>query len=243
MPFASSAQEYYKDQINSDTTNVDSCRIPRVIIKFAPLSLIDFYSSIQAGVEFRLSPLVGLQTELGYIMPLTGNLIYDYEQYKRMTGVRSRNEIRFYLGNSFIDGEQYLALEAMFTRVRFQREGIFGFNCGTFECDYFEKSHYSLVQNIKAFHVKYGFQNINYKNIVFDFYGGVGIRSVEVLTVDKPEATQFRRPLFWNGENIVTVWPSLSFGVKVGYVLNYYKSEKFHKKKRSLDNWLNNIIY
>ena len=42
----------------------------QLVLKFAPLSLLDFYSALQMALEYRVGKVSSIQVEAGYILPL-----------------------------------------------------------------------------------------------------------------------------------------------------------------------------
>lgn len=71
----------------------DTVYLPKHIIKFSPISLLDFNTpSFQFSYERSLENNAAIQFELGYI----NNVIYDIFQFRPTQGYRARVELRRY---------------------------------------------------------------------------------------------------------------------------------------------------
>ncbi|MDQ3535737.1 MAG: DUF3575 domain-containing protein [Bacteroidota bacterium] len=194
-----------------------------LIIKLAPLSLIDFKQSLQVAVEYKIKPRTTFQNEIGYINNLLN--LYTYDDYRNMKGLRTRFEIRFYQKNFFdyVSGF-YIAPEIFYVYTNYQRIGELGRGCLAGRCDYFERKKFTVHKDVFGYHFKVGYQRIANDRILFDFYGGAGLRHVFIHSPDTETEQDFfneqsdldpLRPY----NNGTFLRPSFSLGMKIGYLL------------------------
>lgn len=196
-----------------------------LILKFSPLSLIDYRQSIQFAVEYKVKPRITFQNEIGYINNFMD--LYEYRNDMNMKGLRTRFETRFYKQNVLqeVNGF-YLAPEVFFVHTAYQRETELGRGCVDWNCDYFELKKYTINKNVFGYHFKIGYQNISYDRILMDIFGGFGVRHVFIHTTDtevEQESVSERSDVFpfsfgpFNKGSFTR--PSMSLGFKVGYLI------------------------
>lgn len=197
-----------------------------LIIKIAPLSLIDIKQSFQIAVEYKVKPRLTFQNEVGYINNNVFNL-YPDEDFMNLRGFRTRFESRFYQKN-FLDEVNgfYLAPEIFFVHTNYQRASELGRGCTGWNCDYFERIKYSVIKNVVGYHFKFGYQRVSYGRVLLDIYGGFGLRHVFMHTPGvELEQDSLREPsdLFPSGFGTFNRGKftrySMSLGLKVGYLI------------------------
>lgn len=159
----------------------------RTALKFAPLSLLDIYSSVQFAVEQKAGNKSSLQLEGGYIFPINLSQWEENEQYEDMEGFRVRTEYRYYLVLSKDRmGGLYLGPELLFIKLKYDMEEIdkvyFFQGNGDY---YYQKYEYEIDKRVFGFHAKIGYQKIFSDGFLLDFYAGLGSRNVNV-TSGKP---------------------------------------------------------
>jgi hypothetical protein len=168
---------------SSDTLRIINIRQPHYIIKWAPLSLIDQDNTVQFGIEYLFKGPVSLQQEVGYGWFNFNGKSDNGAAYKNREIWRSRTELRFYVANN---GQvrrphgAYLALEFLYKRMNYSKEGNVGRGCNGPDCEYFEKMNYKLFRDVFGYHGKMGLQFIIEKRLAVDLYIGGGLRSIVV---------------------------------------------------------------
>lgn len=152
----------------------------RMVLKFAPLSLVDFYSAIQFALEYRIGKVSAIQLEAGYITPLLPKDTSFEDDFREMEGYRVRSEYRHYFRlNSDQTGGLYFAPEILFLHVDFERTGTFGINVtGLPDYDYYQQMDYDVTKEVLGYHAKIGYQKKFTDYFILDFYGGLGARHV-----------------------------------------------------------------
>jgi hypothetical protein len=178
----------------------------KLILKLAPLSLIDITPTVQAGIEYLFTSHFGLQQEVGY-----GN--FSYWESKQV--FRLRTEARYYLSPQNNPGF-YLALEGFYKYLDDSGHYKFFFIFPTREPEPEQRSIFGL-------HFKWGKQLLLGKNWILDMYMGVGFRRAKVHTWQQ-ERTDYEQPggpLVFPAhyQTYYENWPSLTLGVKIGYCI------------------------
>lgn len=173
-------------QIEGTSADGDASEEPelqtRTILKFAPLSLLDIYSSIQFAVEQKVGAKTSLQIEAGYILPIDLNDGRRDANYENMRGLRLRSEFRYYLVlNKMNTGGLYMAPEFLFINLNYDVEEIdkvFFLNGeGAF---YYRQTEFDVDKRVFGYHLKIGYQKVFTDGFVLDFYAGLGGRNVIV---------------------------------------------------------------
>lgn len=89
-------------------------------------------------------------------------------------------------------------------KVNFRNETSIGRECKDGSCAYFERVDYPVMKNVLGYHVKIDTQQIIEERIALNFYGGLGIRYININTSAISEGDNIRgRELF----NINPVYP------------------------------------
>ena len=201
------------------------------ILKFSFLSLLlDPLPSLQFAVEHQIARRQSLQHELGYIAPLLYGSSYNSSFGRNLNGIRIRNEYRYYIAPDESGlGGFYFAPEILLIFLGYQETGTFGQHCEElFACAYFERKDYKVRKQVYAFHPKIGYQWVN-RRFVIELYGGLGIRKVRIQHLDKPGFREWNEDgnnWFDKGEGKYDL-PSMSFGMKIGFLLKKREEEAF----------------
>lgn len=191
-------------------------------VKFNMLELFNPIPSYQFSVEYGLGGQLSLQHDLGFITNYAP--IYALSD-KQLTGIRTKNEIRYYLNNQKAERRfgAYTSAEIMWNYYKFVSEEEFAMDNWT----YFEMKEVTRYKNVFAFHQKYGYQfQFSNSKAVFDVYIGAGIRSVykktELPTNGELNTTGINFNLFdgiGNSSDGNSIVPSFSLGYKLGIFL------------------------
>lgn len=154
----------------------------RTVLKFAPLSLLDIYSSVQFAVEQKVGARTSLQLEAGYILPINLNDGRGDANYENMRGLRLRSEFRYYLVlNKERTGGLYMAPEFLFINLDYDVEEIAKFYFLNGDGDfYYKQSEFGIDKRVFGYHLKTGYQKVFTDGFVLDFYAGLGGRNVVV---------------------------------------------------------------
>lgn len=163
-------------------------RQPLLLIKWAPLSLVDQDNTVQFGVEYLFKGPVSLQQEIGYgWFNFTDN--NDNGPFKNREVWRSRTELRFYAatnGQLRKPKGPYLAMEFLYKRINYNKQGNVGRECNGFECEYFEKMDYKILKDVYGYHGKIGWQFLIENRLAIDLYIGGGLRGINVKSPGLP---------------------------------------------------------
>lgn len=154
----------------------------KTILKFAPLSLLDIYSSIQFAVEQKVGAKTSLQLEAGYILPIDLNDGREEADYENMHGLRLRSEFRYYLVlNKSRTGGMYMAPEFLFINLDYDVEEIaeIYFLHGN-GWSYYKQLEFEVDKKVFGYHLKVGYQKVFTDGFVLDFYAGLGGRNVVI---------------------------------------------------------------
>jgi hypothetical protein len=159
---------------------------PSLADKFSVPHLFYFYPSVQIGLEHKLFKNVNLQYEAGWIFNINSN---DSENYQNKRGFRGIAEVRYYIPSPpkipfYIAGEFY------YSRIKFDRSQVIGYDCQTGECSYFKYETYKIENDHQGVGLKYGMLlfpgwNRN-RSFFFDINGGLAYRSIAYHDIDKP---------------------------------------------------------
>lgn len=182
--------------------------MPRVIIKAAPISLLNGYDgpSARMGVEYKLKDNFNLYNELGYFF-------YN-------TGIITKVELKKYVSNlyaeSFImSSREYISFEFAFKRQEYGTgDSIYG-NAGQYYKDF------NVRKSVECLTVKYGTLLVYKRGLTIDLFIGAGIRLRQGCnTLEKSESIKSSSDY---GPNVFTnyagrmIFPNVDIGVKIGF--------------------------
>lgn len=200
--------------------NHDSLRysnLPRHVVKFSPLHLINFYPTLQVAYEFRLKNNFALQADLGYVLSYKIN---TDPEFKDKRGVKLKTEVRYYL-LSFITshGAWYLSAEPYINIINFDRQTV-QTECFDLDCTIQYRRWYD-------FKVKYREQGIAFKygihryagKITLDMNIGLVLRHVDYKKPNIPRG--FNEPDEWGWFEIPNEEKRTVIGPTVGFRLGY----------------------
>ncbi len=191
---------------------------PRWAIKLAPLSILDFVDpTIQVGVEYLITPSLGIQQEVGFMRVKNWFNSNNTEEHPRNI-LRLRTELRYY--SSLDRKTPYIALEGFYKHVSQQREQEID------QGNYWEKVSYTQIRNVLGFHFKIGWQfSLNHnERLIMDVYTGIGMRRIVAHTTNREKvppallSSDSFIDLQISGNKTYTL-PSIALGFKIGYWL------------------------
>lgn len=184
----------------------------RWIVKWAPYSILDPDATIQGGFEYKINSRLGFQQEIGF-----GKFSYwqtesdDETRYLPKTVIRLRTELRRYFSKQERNPEGgYWAVEAFYkyTSQPHEAEANMGM--------YFQQVEYRRIKNVFGLHAKVGIQVRAGSRFLFDFYGGLGFRVIDIQTPGWDEGRGWF--VFSRGSGTYNA-PSMSMGGKIGYAI------------------------
>ncbi len=190
-------------------------------IKFNMLALFDPVSAYQFSYEYGIGGRFNLQHEFGYI---THNSPMYYGNDKKLDGFRIKTELKYYMPDrEHTRTGMYFSGEAMWNKYSMTKEAQFAMQ----DWSYFQMMDVTKHKNVFAFHQKFGYQaGIKDSKVVFDFYIGLGVRSVYTQT-DYPEEGELVSgedldffTVFGSSDNGFSVRPSFTMGYKIGIFLS-----------------------
>jgi hypothetical protein len=203
-----------------------------VLIKFAPLSHIDFDNTIQLGSEQMLNKSWSIQEELGY-----GNIKMNvwgqdyYFENKDKETYRAKLEVRKYKNYGYgMPIGNYWAIETFFKQVNKIDDVTIGRECSqTWNCAYQERIEGIRQKLVFGGHIKLGRQfyikdSGQKTRFVLDFYMGVGLRYINIgnSNYDKRENdTIISNNGFTGFQRNVGSFGAISgaMGLKLGYLV------------------------
>ncbi|GAA4454288.1 hypothetical protein GCM10023189_20540 [Nibrella saemangeumensis] len=212
---------------------------PRWVIKFSPQHLFDPDNTVQFGLERILSHRQSVQGEFGYgsgVMNLYRNS--ESSQYLLPEYWRGRAEWRFYTNRYRTNRNfnvnvrspaplgNYLAVELFYKQANAFERFSAGRECVGGQCAYFEQLETAVMKYVWGSHFKVGRQFVagtENNRLVLDMYLGVGIRFKAISRSPIPAEDQvfrmrnyFLYDPFYPGSLVL---PSLTAGLKIGYIL------------------------
>lgn len=195
---------------------------PRIILKWAPLSLIDIYSAVQFALEYRIGGKSAIQAEAGYIFPINISESSIRDNYDNMKGYRLRTEYRYYLSikKNRTDGF-YLAPELFFISIKFDERNAVKIPLNAFGDFYYQEKQFKVNKTIFGYHLKVGYQQLLTDWLVIDFYAGLGVRHVNFSSDESlDDWLNKRNSIFFSEDREQTERVSASYGIKLGILLN-----------------------
>ena len=206
-----------------------SRREPVLLLKFAPLSLLDLDNTFQAGVEYGLADRWSVQTEVGWGTSQANFSLSKSRRSDRPQAVwRVRSEIRRYFSPFVATSSSprfYVALEVFYKRVNARQRTNVGRDCDRGNCAYFEDMQLRTEKNVMGSHYKAGYQRRMSGRFFLDAYLGFGWRFIFIKAPNLPGDAFFPED---QGDIILGVRPvypgkyrlfSASLGLKVGYLI------------------------
>jgi len=200
--------------------------MPRWVVKFAPLSLVDPDNTIQFAAERRLGRRNAVQAEAGY--GFQGMNLWQNSQNTRYTDRevwRGRIEWRHYFQRSNWPQGPYMALETFYKQVNVRENGTVGVGCSGGPCQYYQQFTAPLQKYVWGGHIKFGGQaSLTADERLFvDVYMGVGFRNrqVERFRTDNADGYVYGYgySIFDSFSPVAYPLLSLSGGMKIGYSL------------------------
>ncbi|MBC7891664.1 MAG: DUF3575 domain-containing protein [Sphingobacteriaceae bacterium] len=198
----------------------------RVILKIAPLALLDPDGTFEGALEFMPRPKWSIQQSFGYGNSTILPFYRPYDDQNWQAVWRLRTEFRRYIRGGYTPrrtNNMYYAVEGLFKRVHVTQQGAVGRECANGDCAYFQTVRYRNAKDVYALHGKWGWQLAS-DRWNFDLYVGVGFRQIYLFYRDLP--ADARPPLSnnfrintWRAPTEVMV-PSVLAGAKVGWLLS-----------------------
>ena len=197
----------------------------KVVLKWAPVPLFDFYNTLQLGVEIPFpDPRFSFQQELGYGHSSFNIWYAEREDMPDRHSFRSRSQLRYYLRewNSF---RIYFAGEYFIRNSRTYARSYIGGNC-EHGCDYYKETPHATARLAKAVHLKFGFQSWLSPRICMDVYAGPGFRSIRSKSFTTNVPDYYDDGPWWENSNTRAGQPIPSFamGFQLGIRLGKIKS-------------------
>lgn len=198
-----------------------------VIIKFAPLALVDFDNAIQFGVEVPLGKGLSVQQDLGYGPKGINGWQSTSDNPAEKQTFKSRTNLRYY----YLERRRmkpYVSAELLLKKVIYSQNKWVGMECSERwgPCNYFENKMIKTRRMVGAGHAKAGMQFYFSSRIALDLFAGVGFRSIKVRSMTSlPGNVRVPRNDNWfendtPGTNEFI--PSLSLGAHIGIILGKF---------------------
>jgi hypothetical protein len=195
--------------------------IPRTALKIAPLTMVNFYPTVELSFEQKIGRRISAQVGYGYVLNYNSN--YDPE-YQNKRGYKVKLEIRYYLMSSEKYNLSYYISPGVYMNVvDFDREAARQ-ECYDLSCTNTFTRYYTYVVNYReqGFTLKFGFVKHFSKSVFMDINGGWSLR---FINYDEPaippglntfgnENDSFLSD-FPNEEDRVGLMPMLGF--RIGY--------------------------
>lgn len=210
----------------SGQTVLDDTR-DKVVLKWAPLSMLDYYNTFQVGAEIPFSnPRFSFQQEFGYGHSRFNVWFAERDDVPDRHIFRSRSQFRYYFKewNSF---RLFAAAEFALRRSRTFNAKYIGVDCDG-ECSYFRETEYTTERLVNALHGKFGFQTWLSRRVSLDVYTGFGLRTVKNKSLTPGISPSWDDDGgWWDEPNASFREPSPSFvpGFQIGIRLGKIRSE------------------
>lgn len=191
-----------------------------LILKFAPLSLLDpFGENVHIGSEFNLNGPFSIEADLATYVQ-----IFDSPRIKDRLGFKFKPEIRYYLTSKKRKtsdcGGFYIANELYFIFDKFKRGDTFRHYDQTLDTNYLYHDYERIRRFIIGDNFKIGYQAVTKIKLTFDYYFGLGLKYYKGsydYKVNDPICCNVMRPFEIAVDKGIK--PDMTFGIKVGYVL------------------------
>lgn len=153
-----------------------------VVAKFCPLALLDFNGlTIQGGVELKLSNKISWYNEFGIKIGRGISELNVDTNIVASEGYKAKTEIRYYFKankNTRFEGD-YFAANIFFIKDIHNR-GITYYQASDSSS---RIDNFGVKKNVFGMNIIYGHQETIFKNFLFDFYIGLGVRLRNISTV------------------------------------------------------------
>jgi hypothetical protein len=213
-----------------------------VVLKVAPLSLIDLDPTVQVAVEIPLRQKWSIQQEVGYGWPKLDWLKTQDAGLQPHSTFRARTEIRYYFSPDLLRNSNvkkgpagfYLSGEGMYKKLTAQESAKWELFSGPVLTGPVSQTKKGTARHVYGLHAKVGFQGaISAKNprLIVDVYVGAGFRLISVRQAGQPLDHSLTKG-DWVYLNRFTPFvgilpkPSLAGGVKIGWMINSGKKIK-----------------
>jgi len=157
-----------------DTLSHDAL-IPKSVIKYSPLHLVNHYPSIQFAYEFALAGQWTAQFDAGYVIDYG----YDLDEFKNKRGFKLKAEPRYYFDGKPDKGVLfYFAAEFYGNRINFDRTEVQQ-ECFDLGCNHRYTREYDMTVKYRELGSTVKFGRLKwYRDIVFDFNFGLSLRYI-----------------------------------------------------------------
>ncbi len=217
----------------SNATAQDSTiqyRAPRVILKLAPLSLLDPDATIQGAMEVRVSQRNAVQVEAGLGEKGIQIINDDKRSFSDWSIWRVRSEYRHYTSRYRTNTRKNITIRSPFPLGNYWAiEGFAKEITGkkSFSNPIFQTGRQQISRYVVGGHVKWGRQIAipgaslqDLSRVLLDFYVGLGVRyGITDLTPDTPDALCGCGLIDNRFMESRRVNPSVAAGVKIGFGL------------------------
>lgn len=192
----------------------------RLILKFAPLSLLDpFGDNIHLGSEFQVKGPFSIETDFAtYVQFL------DSPRIKDRLGFKFKPEIRYYLNSKKQKTSNYkgfyIASELYFIFDKFKRGDTYIHYEQALDTNYLYHDYERIRRFIVGDNIKIGYQAVTRIKLTFDYYFGLGLKYYNGsydYKVSDPICCKVMRPFEIPVDKGIR--PDVTFGIKIGYVL------------------------
>tara|TARA_B100000809_G_scaffold86653_1_gene85015 strand:- start:8480 stop:9238 length:759 start_codon:yes stop_codon:yes gene_type:complete len=192
----------------------------KLIINFAPLSIIDVYSgpSYRFGVEAKINNHFSINIE-------GGGYFQNFTKMRNIKGVVTKSELKYYVEDIFHERfleRLYISAEFFYKNQSYNYTDSISISKDT---PNYQKQ-YTITKFISAWSVKVGYMQIFKNRFVFEYFAGLGRRDKNVdctltddeynnITYGEADAS-FERQSNRCGKQITL---NLIWGFKLGYVI------------------------
>ncbi len=194
--------------------------IPRHAFKFAPLTMANFYPTLELSFEQKIIRQFTVQIGYGYVLNYKDN---NNQEYQNKRGYKAKLEIRYYIMPSErYNLVYYLAVGGYMNVVDFDRETsrqeCYDLSCTNTFIRYY---NYVVKYREQGFTLKFGFVKHFSKSIFMDINGGWSLRFIDYDEPTMPGGlNDFGDVSFFfsdipNEEDRIGLMPILGF--RIGY--------------------------
>lgn len=192
-----------------------------VVLKWAPLSLFEYYNTFLLGVEipFR-NPRFTFQQELGYGHASMSIWFTEDEARPNRHVVRSNSQFRFYI-KEWKSFRLFTAAEYFLRRSRTYAIEFDPHDCEGGCADY-SGAPYDTERIVNALHLKFGFQAWLSRRISLEVYTGYGYRTIKSRSLTPGVSPLWRNKERWwdiPQASLREPLPSFAPGFQIGLLL------------------------
>ena len=188
----------------------DSSFTNRLILKVAPLSLIDFYSGSSYKFGFEIKPISQLSITGDF-----GGYFRNFNVWKNYSGYNIDLGVRYYLKKNSLNERYYLGVNYFYKNQGFDYHDTIQSNI-----EYY--TDYRTQKEVTCANVNFGWLKNYRQRLVIDLFAGIGMRYKKVdstLTIEELEKGKEyadSQSLYFLVTPGKFIYPNINVGMRIG---------------------------